>query len=319
MMCKKNSSRWAAAKSLLVLPIVALSLTAFATTVYVPRQVQNKVTENSTKEQTPALPKSLDSVKVVTTFADKAVSGYERLEQNEEFRVMQEEFAKLQEQLAEQSKSYELHQDEFAIFQEQLAERGKSYAQYKDEFAKLHEQLAERSKEYEQHRKEFDKLRTELAERNEALKADLAKFAELHDSIVTHTPYAKAEKMPTFQGGHFDLFRNWIQSSVRYPEEAVKKGISGSVLFGFVVEKDGSTSSFEIVATPDKLLSDEVERVFKSSPKEWAAGEIAGEKVSVKFVIPIAFVLKDDAKTASAPSDKDVVRFDTAVSVVDRN
>ncbi|MBE6200918.1 MAG: hypothetical protein E7134_01870 [Rikenellaceae bacterium] len=50
MMCKKTSSRWSAAKALLVLPMVALSLTAFATTVYVPREVQDKVIKISLKE-----------------------------------------------------------------------------------------------------------------------------------------------------------------------------------------------------------------------------------------------------------------------------
>ena len=51
MMCKKTSSRWSAAKALLVLPMVAAALAATATTVYVPREVQDKVTENSVNEQ----------------------------------------------------------------------------------------------------------------------------------------------------------------------------------------------------------------------------------------------------------------------------
>ena len=46
MMCKNQSSRWAATKALLVVPMVALALSAFATTEYVPREVQDKVTEN---------------------------------------------------------------------------------------------------------------------------------------------------------------------------------------------------------------------------------------------------------------------------------
>lgn len=50
-MCKKTSSRWSAAKALLVLPLVAVSLAATATTVYVSREVQDKVTENSVNEQ----------------------------------------------------------------------------------------------------------------------------------------------------------------------------------------------------------------------------------------------------------------------------
>ncbi len=51
MMCKKQSSRWAATKALLVVPMVAVALSAFATTEYVPRDVQDKVTENSVNMQ----------------------------------------------------------------------------------------------------------------------------------------------------------------------------------------------------------------------------------------------------------------------------
>lgn len=52
MMCKKTSSRWSAAKLLLVLPLVAVSLAATATTVYVPKE-QNKGNENFAIEQEP--------------------------------------------------------------------------------------------------------------------------------------------------------------------------------------------------------------------------------------------------------------------------
>ena len=51
MMCMNQSSRWAATKALLVVPMVAVALSAFATTEYVPREVQNKVTENSVNLQ----------------------------------------------------------------------------------------------------------------------------------------------------------------------------------------------------------------------------------------------------------------------------
>ena len=51
MMCKNQSSRWAATKALLVVPMVAVALSAFATTEYVPREVQDKITENSVNLQ----------------------------------------------------------------------------------------------------------------------------------------------------------------------------------------------------------------------------------------------------------------------------
>ena len=59
MMCKNQSSRWAATKALLVVPMVAVALSAFATTEYVPREVQNKVTENSANLQDEEKPNPL--------------------------------------------------------------------------------------------------------------------------------------------------------------------------------------------------------------------------------------------------------------------
>ena len=47
MMCRKQSSKWQSAKLLLVLPMVAISLSAFATTVYVTRESHDKDNENS--------------------------------------------------------------------------------------------------------------------------------------------------------------------------------------------------------------------------------------------------------------------------------
>ena len=95
--------------------------------------------------------------------------------------------------------------------------------------------------------------------------------------------------MPTFRGSNLTLFQTWMQSNVKYPAEAIEKGISGRVIFEFVVEKDGSAGSFRVLASPDKILADAVEQTFKSAPQEWAAGEQNGEKVRVKFTLPIIF------------------------------
>ena len=91
------------------------------------------------------------------------------------------------------------------------------------------------------------------------------------------------------------MFQNWMQNNVQYPAEAIEKGISGRVVFSFVVEADGSLSSYQLMASPDKILADEVERVFNSSPREWTAGEQDGKKVRVKFTVPVAFMVQGDS------------------------
>lgn len=106
--------------------------------------------------------------------------------------------------------------------------------------------------------------------------------------------------MPKFRNGDFTLFQTWMQSNVKYPAEAIEKGISGRVVFSFAVEPDGSLSSYQVLAASDKILADEVERVFNSSPREWTAGEQDGKKVRVKLTLPIVFAaVANDSENVS--------------------
>lgn len=103
------------------------------------------------------------------------------------------------------------------------------------------------------------------------------------------------EEMPTFMGGDLSTFRDWVMQNIRYPEEARKKGIEGNVVVNFCVGKDGyiKESRITVLKSPDKLLSDEVIRVLKSSP-QWTPGKQKGNPVVVQFTLPVGFkVVKD--------------------------
>ena len=137
-----------------------------------------------------------------------------------------------------------------------------------------------KKQEFEQKKQEFEQKKQEFEQK----KQEFEQKSQQQDM-----PYIKVEKMPTFRGSNLTLFQTWMQSNVKYPAEAIEKGISGRVIFSFVVEKDGSMSDFTVLASPDKILADAVEQTFKSAPQEWAAGEQNGEKVRVKFTVPIVF------------------------------
>ncbi|MBQ3535545.1 MAG: TonB family protein [Alistipes sp.] len=130
--------------------------------------------------------------------------------------------------------------------------------------------------------------------------------------------FIKVESMPTFQGGDLNGYRNWVQSQLQYPKEAKEKGISGRVIFSFVVEKDGSVTSFKGLQAPDKILVDEVERVFKLTPK-WEPGKQNGKAVRVKYTVPIYFML-EDADTATTVQlevgSKAKAHFDIGLSLI---
>lgn len=113
--------------------------------------------------------------------------------------------------------------------------------------------------------------------------------------------YVQVEKQPEFPGGETALME-FLQKTMKYPEEAAKNKIEGRVVVSFVIEKDGSISNIEIMRSPHKLLSEEGIRVIKNMPK-WEPGTQRGEKVRVKYVLPISFRLnkKDYTNNNSQP------------------
>lgn len=101
-------------------------------------------------------------------------------------------------------------------------------------------------------------------------------------------PFIIAEKMPSFQGGDLNTFRTWVQERIQYPAEAAKQNIQGRVVVSFEIKADGSLADLKVLQSPDKLLSDEACRVIESSPK-WTPGEQRGQKVTVKYTLPVDF------------------------------
>ncbi len=105
------------------------------------------------------------------------------------------------------------------------------------------------------------------------------------------TPVPTAEVMPKFEGGNLNDFRYWVQSRLIYPKEAVEKNIVGKVTLRFVIERDGSLTNIEEIASPSKLLTDEVVRVISQSPK-WSSGMQKGKPVRVFYIMPVDFSLQ---------------------------
>lgn len=94
------------------------------------------------------------------------------------------------------------------------------------------------------------------------------------------------EQMPDFRG---DLTK-YIDTSLRYPEQALKDGVEGRVIIKFVVNEDGSISDISIVRGISKECDAEAARVIKSMP-HWKPGMQNGKAVRVFFTIPIIFRL----------------------------
>ena len=132
-------------------------------------------------------------------------------------------------------------------------------------------------------------------------KAEKAIDNSSEKALATDSVLMIPEEMPSFPGGVMALME-FLQKNVKYPVEAQKKGVQGRVLVSFVVEKDGSLSEIKTVKSVDPLLDEEAMRVVKSMPN-WTPGKQKGKAVRVKYNVPISFKLtgtKTDGQAASA-------------------
>jgi len=99
--------------------------------------------------------------------------------------------------------------------------------------------------------------------------------------------YDKVDKMPLFEGKDAGEFSTWVANQIKYPEEAVRQKIIGSVSVFFIVEKDGSVSNVR-VEKGVPVLNEEAVRAVSGSPK-WTPGVKNGKKVRVSFIVPVNF------------------------------
>ena len=323
MMCRKQSSKWQSAKLLLILPMVAISLSAFATTVYVETKSDDKVNQLSSDNQDSDPTKAkfyadqVEKIEEQMKFFDEMKSEYEAV--MKEFEARKDEFEKndkkayveMQKQFTEMQKHYgeldSVRAKRMALIKEYsknghaniCLEGGKIYLDGKLTSAEKLEKYFAKNEKLINIKVADDKSGEALAKvkglarQNQILTINYeqVRFLPAEESEMQKPQdqaEEKVEKMPTFQGGDLQKFALWVYQSMKYPQEAVDKKIQGRVIVEFVVAKDGTVSSTKVLNNAPEILSAEAERVIKSSPK-WEAGEHKGKKVNVKFVIPVVF------------------------------
>lgn len=130
--------------------------------------------------------------------------------------------------------------------------------------------------------------------------------------------YDVCEQLPQFPGGDVKLME-FISRNIKYPEIATENDVQGRVIVRFIVEKDGSLTNPEVLATSPGIgeaipievtsyktekerqdaedhnagvqaLRDEAIRVVKAMPK-WVPGKQNGKVVRCKYSIPVTYRL----------------------------
>lgn len=123
-------------------------------------------------------------------------------------------------------------------------------------------------------------------------------------SIVSNKTWAPTpmkeikEISPRLSNENYKAEIEYIKKNMRYPVEAIKRGIEGRVLVKFHVEIDGRLTDIHIVKSPDSLLSKEALRIVKSMPK-WIPGQIGDKIVKCSCILPVVFKIESYKKTTN--------------------
>ncbi|MBR5396225.1 MAG: energy transducer TonB [Bacteroidales bacterium] len=114
--------------------------------------------------------------------------------------------------------------------------------------------------------------------------------ANAQKTVVSQTDqkvFDTVEQMPEYPGG-MQAMIEFLQTNMKYPEDAAKQKVEGRVMVQFVVETDGSVSDVHVAKQVFPSLDAEAIRVVQAMPK-WTPGKEKGKVVRVKYNLPIVF------------------------------
>ena len=126
-------------------------------------------------------------------------------------------------------------------------------------------------------------------------------YTELYENgkLQEGTSFVNGEKIsyknkalqPKFKGGLTEFYK-FLGQNIKYPSEAARNRISGRVYLSFVVCEDGSLCDYEVIKGVRRDLDNEALRVVKEMSGKWEPGVMRGQKVRVKYNLPINFQLQ---------------------------
>lgn len=102
-------------------------------------------------------------------------------------------------------------------------------------------------------------------------------------------PVKKLDIKPQYVGGE-QKFYEYLNTNLIIPE--IDKDVKIITEVSFVIEKDGTMSSFKIEKGGEYGVGEEAIRVLKEMPSEWIPGQKNGKAVRSLFKLPITLRVK---------------------------
>ena len=115
--------------------------------------------------------------------------------------------------------------------------------------------------------------------------------AQVTDSVQTLSigDTVFVDVMPEYPGGMQAMY-TFLGENIKYPKNARKKKIEGTVYVKFIVDEDGDVINPVVIKGIGGGCDEEVIRVVNLMPK-WTPGEQFGKKAAVYYTLPCKFSL----------------------------
>ena len=104
----------------------------------------------------------------------------------------------------------------------------------------------------------------------------------------TATPVAIED--PDTLGQTYAAVLSFIKGNLKYPQKAIDEQTEGRVIVQFVIDKTGKVSSPEVIRGVTSELDQAALDIVSALP-DWKPGEQDGQKVNVKYTLPVVFKL----------------------------
>ena len=105
--------------------------------------------------------------------------------------------------------------------------------------------------------------------------------------VYPDSVYINPEVRPQFTGGD-KAFGAYLSKSIRYPQQALMRHVSGRVYVNFILNAQGKVQDAHVISGPGNGLNDEALRLVWLMPP-WEPGRVNGQPVRVACTVPIAF------------------------------
>lgn len=99
------------------------------------------------------------------------------------------------------------------------------------------------------------------------------------------------EEMPEYKGGYPQL-KDFIDSVLVYPEQAISDSIEGTVYVGFYVDTTGKTIQHKVLKGIRDDINQEALRIAKQI-KFHQPARVRGKPVRITYELPIRFILPE--------------------------